>query len=120
MGETIPVKILAEELKLDTNRLIDEIRREGVDVSVPSSSVSKELAEKIRAKYFPRKGVLKKRTINVRETVTTEDVAGYEATIDQFIAEMERIQREMTEDRREIMALQVETRTMLAQLIKAA
>jgi len=27
---------LAKELKLDTKRLIEEVRREGVDVSVPS------------------------------------------------------------------------------------
>ena len=46
---------LAKELKLDTKRLIEEVRREGVDVSVPSNSVSKELAEKIRNKYFPKK-----------------------------------------------------------------
>jgi hypothetical protein len=46
---------LAKELKLDTKRLIEEVRREGVDVSVPSNAVSKELAEKIRNKYFPRK-----------------------------------------------------------------
>ena len=30
---------LAKELKLDTKRLIEEVRREGVDVSVPSNSV---------------------------------------------------------------------------------
>ncbi|HEX8175926.1 MAG TPA: translation initiation factor IF-2 [Pyrinomonadaceae bacterium] len=46
---------LAKELKLDTKRLIEEVRREGVDVSVPSNSVSKELADKIRNKYFPKK-----------------------------------------------------------------
>ena len=40
---------LAKELKLDTKRLIEEVRREGVDVSVPSNSVSKELAEKTSA-----------------------------------------------------------------------
>jgi hypothetical protein len=37
---------LAKELKLDTKRLIEEVRREGVDVSVPSNSVSKELARR--------------------------------------------------------------------------
>jgi translation initiation factor IF-2 len=47
---------LAKELKIDTKRLIEEVRREGVDVSVPSNSVSKELAEKIREKYFPEAG----------------------------------------------------------------
>jgi len=56
---------LAKELKLDTKRLIEEVRREGVDVSVPSNSVSKELAEKIRNKYFPKKETAVKRTVKV-------------------------------------------------------
>ncbi len=56
---------LAKELKLDTKRLIEEVRREGVDVSVPSNSVSKELAEKIRNKYFPKKETAVKRAIKV-------------------------------------------------------
>src|SRR6476620_9327226 len=56
---------LAKELKLDTKRLIEEVRREGVDVSVPSNSVSKELAEKIRNKYFPKKETTIKRTVKV-------------------------------------------------------
>ena len=56
---------LAKELKLDTKRLIEEVRREGVDVSVPSNSVSKELAEKIRNKYFPKKEMTAKRAVRV-------------------------------------------------------
>src|SRR3982750_129361 len=56
---------LAKELKLDTKRLIEEVRREGVDVSVPSNSVSKELAEKIRNKYFPKKEMTLKRSVKV-------------------------------------------------------
>ena len=56
---------LAKDLKLDTKRLIEEIRREGVDVSVPSNSVSKELAEKIRNKYFPKKETTVKRAVKV-------------------------------------------------------
>jgi translation initiation factor IF-2 len=56
---------LAKELKLDTKRLIEEVRREGVDVSVPSNSVSKELAEKIRNKYFPKKEMAAKRVVRV-------------------------------------------------------
>jgi translation initiation factor IF-2 len=56
---------LAKELKLDTKRLIEEVRREGVDVSVPSNSVSKELAEKIRNKYFPKKETTVKRAVKV-------------------------------------------------------
>src|SRR3954466_5616866 len=46
---------LAKELKMESKRLIEEVRREGVDVSVPSNSVSKELADKIRNRYFPKK-----------------------------------------------------------------
>src|SRR5688500_6650285 len=56
---------LAKELKLDTKRLIEEVRREGVDVSVPSNSVSRELAEKIRNKYFPKKEMTAKRAVKV-------------------------------------------------------
>ncbi len=67
MTVTSKVRIydLAKELKLDTKRLIEEVRREGVDVSVPSNSVSKELAEKIRNKYFPKKEVAVKRAVKV-------------------------------------------------------
>jgi translation initiation factor IF-2 len=56
---------LAKELKIDTKRLIEEVRREGVDVSVPSNSVSKELAEKIREKYFPKQPTAAKRAIKI-------------------------------------------------------
>src|SRR3982751_2962904 len=56
---------LAKELKMESKRLIEEVRREGVDVSVPSNSVSKELAEKIRNKYFPKKEVTVKRAVKV-------------------------------------------------------
>jgi translation initiation factor IF-2 len=56
---------LAKELKQDTKRLIEEVRREGVDVSVPSNSVSKELADKIRNRYFPKKEAAAPRTVKV-------------------------------------------------------
>jgi len=56
---------LAKELKLETKRLIEEVRREGVDVSVPSNTISKELAEKIRNKYFPKKETTAPRTVRV-------------------------------------------------------
>ncbi len=65
VSSKIRIYDLAKELKLDTKRLIEEVRREGVDVSVPSNSVSKELAEKIRNKYFPKKEVAVKRTVKV-------------------------------------------------------
>ena len=56
---------LAKDLKIDTKRLIEEVRREGVDVSVPSNSISKELAEKIRDKYFPKKDMAVKRAVRI-------------------------------------------------------
>src|SRR5215813_650593 len=72
---------LAKELKLDTKRLIEEVRREGVDVSVPSNSVSKELAEKIRNKYFPKKETAVKRAVKVvkRAALPTPDAPVVEA-----------------------------------------
>src|SRR5262245_39552785 len=81
---------LAKELKLDTKRLIEEVRREGVDVSVPSNSISKELAEKIRTKYFPKKEAAAKRVIKVVKRAalpTTEEVSavdGEEAAAPEF------------------------------------
>ena len=65
---------LAKELKMESKRLIEEVRREGVDVSVPSNTISKELAEKIRNKYFPKKEVPVKREIRVvKKAKHTED-----------------------------------------------
>ncbi|HET9712378.1 MAG TPA: translation initiation factor IF-2 N-terminal domain-containing protein, partial [Pyrinomonadaceae bacterium] len=71
---------LAKELKLDTKRLIEEVRREGVDVSVPSNSVSKELAEKIRNKYFPKKEATVKRAVKVvkRAVLPTPEAPAFE------------------------------------------
>ena len=74
---------LAKELKLDTKRLIEEVRREGVDVSVPSNSVSKELAEKIRNKYFPKKETAVKRAVKVvkRAVMPAEATADGESEV---------------------------------------
>lgn len=49
-----------------------------------------------------------------------ENVADYEATIDRYIVDMERIQYEMNRDQREINELQLETRKMLSELLQAA
>ncbi|HKR12471.1 MAG TPA: translation initiation factor IF-2 [Pyrinomonadaceae bacterium] len=70
---------LAKELKLDTKRLIEEVRREGVDVSVPSNSVSKELAEKIRNKYFPKKEAAVKRAVKVVKRAVAPEAPAAEA-----------------------------------------
>jgi translation initiation factor IF-2 len=54
-GQKIRIYDLAKELKLDNKRVLDDARREGVDVSVPSNTVPFEVAERIRNKYFPKK-----------------------------------------------------------------
>jgi translation initiation factor IF-2 len=46
---------LAKELKLDNKKVIEEVRRFGYDVSVPSNSVPPDIAEKVKSKYFPQK-----------------------------------------------------------------
>jgi len=69
--KNIRVYDLARELKQDTKRILEDLRREGADVSVPSNSVAKELADKVRTKYFPKVEQAPKRTIKVikRKTV---------------------------------------------------
>ena len=64
---------LAKELKQDTKRVMEELRREGVDVSVPSNSVSKEIADKIRSKYFPKKETAPARSIRIIKKSAMED-----------------------------------------------
>ena len=88
---------LAKELKLDTKRLIEEIRREGVDVNVPSNSVSKDLAEKIRVKYFPKKETAAKRIVKVVKRAArpvTEEAAPAEAEQTVTAAETEAVVEE--------------------------
>ena len=65
VGNKIRVYDLAREVKQDTKRIIEDLRREGADVDVPSNSVSKELAEKIRNKYIPKVDAAPKRAIKV-------------------------------------------------------
>jgi hypothetical protein len=52
-GPYVRIYDLARELKLDSRRVIEDARREGVDVSVPSNKIHAEIAERIRVKYFP-------------------------------------------------------------------
>ncbi|MGI8545613.1 MAG: translation initiation factor IF-2 N-terminal domain-containing protein, partial [Aridibacter sp.] len=65
VSKKVRIYDLAREVKQDTKRIIEELRREGADVSVPSNSVSKELAEKVRGKYFPKVEKSPKRAIKV-------------------------------------------------------
>ena len=64
---------LAREIKQDTKRVMEDLRREGADISVPSNTVSPELAEKIRLKYFPKTEVAPKRAIKVIKAVKHEE-----------------------------------------------
>ncbi len=95
MSVTSKIRIydLAKELKLDTKRLIEEVRREGVDVSVPSNSVSKELAEKIRNKYFPKKEAVVKRGVRVVKKAerAVEELPAAEVSEEPLAAEPETV-----------------------------
>ncbi len=65
IGKKIRVYDLARELKQDTKRVMEDLRREGADISVPSNSVSFEIAEKVRNKYFPKAETAPKRAIKI-------------------------------------------------------
>jgi translation initiation factor IF-2 len=85
---------LAKELKMESKRLIEEVRREGVDVSVPSNTISKELAEKIRNKYFPKKEPTVQRHIRVVKKAKHSEAEGVapepaEAPVPEVYAEPE-------------------------------
>jgi translation initiation factor IF-2 len=72
IGKKIRIYDLAREIKQDAKRVMEDLRREGADVSVPSNSVSAELAEKIRLKYFPKTDVTPKRAIKVIKATKKE------------------------------------------------
>ncbi|HVF47540.1 MAG TPA: translation initiation factor IF-2 [Pyrinomonadaceae bacterium] len=65
IGKSIRIYDLAREVKQDTKRVMEDLRREGADVSVASNSVSHAIAEKVRSKYFPKTEVAPKRAIKV-------------------------------------------------------
>jgi translation initiation factor IF-2 len=65
IGKKIRIYDLARDLKQDAKRVMEDLRREGADVSVPSNSVSVELAEKVRLKYFPKTEAAPKRAIKI-------------------------------------------------------
>ena len=64
-GNKIRIYDLAREVKQDTKRILEDARREGIDVSVPSNTVPKEVADKIRNKYFPKKEVSAARSVKL-------------------------------------------------------
>ncbi|MEO6654567.1 MAG: translation initiation factor IF-2, partial [Pyrinomonadaceae bacterium] len=65
IGKSIRIYDLAREVKQDTKRVMEDLRREGVDVSVASNSVPAEIAEKVRNKYFPKTEIAPKRAIKI-------------------------------------------------------
>ncbi len=74
LASKVRIYDLARDLKQDTKRIMEELRREGADVSVPSNSVSKELAEKIRNRYFPKAEIAPKRLVKViKKKIEAED-----------------------------------------------
>src|SRR5215472_10018118 len=46
---------LAKELKLESKKILEDARRMGVDVSVPSNTLPDNVAAKIRERYYPKK-----------------------------------------------------------------
>src|SRR5438270_7165219 len=78
VGNKVRIYDLAKELKLETKRLIEEVRREGFDVSVPSNTVPKELADKIRNRYFPKQETKRAPQIRVVKKQRTAEEGGEE------------------------------------------
>src|SRR5690606_5223449 len=74
-GKKIRIYDLAREVKQDTKRVMEDLRREGADVSVPSNSVSAELADKVRLKYFPKADPAPKRAIKVIKAAVKKKAA---------------------------------------------
>jgi translation initiation factor IF-2 len=81
IGKTVRIYDLAKELKQDTKRVMEELRREGVDVSVPSNSVPKEIADKIRNKYFPKKETAPARAIKVIKKIASAETVEVPAEV---------------------------------------
>jgi translation initiation factor IF-2 len=85
VGNKVRVYDLAKELKQDTKRIIEELRRAGADVDVPSNSVPPEIADKIRSKYFPKTDAAPKRAIKVIKK--DKPVASSEETAEEVFVE---------------------------------
>ncbi|MCD9187825.1 MAG: translation initiation factor IF-2 [Pyrinomonadaceae bacterium] len=88
LGKKIRVYDLARDLKQDTKRIIEDLRREGADVDVPSNSVSVELAEKVRNKYFPKVESSPKRAIKIIKAVKKDDEPTHSETVEETTAPM--------------------------------
>lgn len=82
-GKSIRIYDLAREVKQDTKRVMEDLRREGIDVSVASNSVPFEVAEKVRSKYFPKTEVAPKRGIRiVKKAAKVEEPVAAETPVE--------------------------------------
>src|SRR5258706_13002435 len=79
IGKSIRIYDLAREVKQDTKRVMEDLRREGADVSVASNSVSYDIAEKVRSKYFPKTEAAPKRAIKIIKAARVVEEAPAEA-----------------------------------------
>lgn len=83
IGKSIRVYDLARELKQDTKRVMEDLRREGIDVSVASNTVPLEVADKVRNKYFPKAEAAPKRTIKiVKKAAKVEEAPEIEEAVE--------------------------------------
>jgi len=73
IAKKVRIYDLARDLKQDTKRIIEDLKREGADVDVPSNSVNIEIAEKVRSKYFPKAETAPKRAIKIIKAAKKED-----------------------------------------------
>jgi translation initiation factor IF-2 len=89
IGKSIRVYDLAREVKQDTKRVMEDLRREGADISVPSNTVPHDLAEKVRNKYFPKVEVAPKRGIKVIKAVKKAEEPVAEAEVETPSVEVE-------------------------------
>src|SRR5438046_2231180 len=78
--KTVRIYDLARELKQDTKRVMEDLRRAGADVSVASNSVPIEFADKVRSKYFPKADTTPKRQIKVIKASKKEEAPTIEET----------------------------------------
>lgn len=80
---------LAKELKLDNKKVIEEVRRFGYDVSVPSNSVPPDIAEKVKSKYFPQKTQAERRVKLVKHRNDEND--GIPLTVEETFVELPKV-----------------------------
>ena len=83
IGKSIRIYDLAREVKQDTKRVMEDLRREGADVSVASNSVSHDMAEKVRNKYFPKTEAATKRAIKVIKAAKVAEEMPAEIGVDE-------------------------------------